>query len=384
MFWSNNKALNIAERLCSNWEAKMDAENVDEDRGRAEVFDALSHPARILILKALNEGSLGFADLKKKLGIESSGHLQHHINKLNGLIKTDDYGKYTLSDQGRDALYSVETVEKVTGSDANKKGKTRSLTRNIAMKASVITLAILLVLSSTIAVVEYNNMSSLQSVVGERDNALVERGKVTTWIDTALNLTQMTLNIKPPNASQYLNTLPNSNNRGMLTKIFLSFTALGYTYDPYPWPFNTELRNALNVPTDNGSIRLPDFGWNYLPGEYSHAGSGDPILMVGVTVRNDYTPDDAGSGLIGNRTSSYLSSINLDVRFYSYDGSIVQVANATGIPAPIPSQPTGKGGVAFLLGSGQTKKVVFYLSPSGLDINAINRYEIYVTSLSAY
>jgi DNA-binding transcriptional ArsR family regulator len=362
----------------------MSAENVDEDRRRAEIFDALSHPTRILILKALNEGSLGFADLKKKLGIESSGHLQHHINKLNGLIRTDDYGKYTLSDQGRDALYSVETVEKVTGSEANKNGKTRSLTRNIAMKASVITLAILLVLSSAIAAFEYRNTSSLQSVVSERDNTLVEHGKVTTWIDTALNLTQMILNIKPPNASQYLTTLPDSNNRGMLTKIFLLFTAPGYTYDPYPWPLSTELRNALNVPTDNGSIRLPDFGWDYLPGEYSHSGSGDPILMVGVTVRNDYTPNDAGSGLIGNRLGSYASYINLAVQFYGQDGNVVQGANATGIPAPLPSEPTGKGGVAFQLGSGQTKQIVFYFSPSGLDINVINRYEIYVTSLSAY
>ncbi len=91
----------------------MDVENVEEDRKRAEVFDALSHPTRIMLLKALSDEPLGFADLKKKLGIESSGHLQHHISKLGGLIKTDDYGKYTLSDQGKDALHSVDTVESV-------------------------------------------------------------------------------------------------------------------------------------------------------------------------------------------------------------------------------------------------------------------------------
>ncbi len=87
-------------------------------RQRAEIFDALGHPTRIIILKALNEEPLGFGDLKKKVGIDSSGHLQHHLNKLDGLIKTDDQGKYCLSDQGKDALLSVQTVEKAAGSAA--------------------------------------------------------------------------------------------------------------------------------------------------------------------------------------------------------------------------------------------------------------------------
>jgi DNA-binding HxlR family transcriptional regulator len=75
-----------------------DEQEVAKDRERAEVFDALGHPTRIVILKSLSEGALGFADLKKKTAIESSGHLQHHLTKLNGLIKTDEYGKYCLSD----------------------------------------------------------------------------------------------------------------------------------------------------------------------------------------------------------------------------------------------------------------------------------------------
>jgi DNA-binding HxlR family transcriptional regulator len=367
----------------------MCAEKVDEDRRQAEVFDALSHPVRIMILKTLNEESLGFADLKKKLGIESSGHLQHHINKLSGLIKTDDYGKYTLSDQGKDALHSVETVERVAGSKAKENEKTRTYRKNVVLKSTVVALALLLAFSSTLAVLEYNNASSLQSIISERDNALDERGKAITWLDTALNLTQLTLNMKPPNA-QYLDTLPDSNNQGKPTKIYLISTSPGYSYDPYTWPFTKELRDALEVPTDNGSIRLPDFGWIFFPGNYEFTvrGGDYPVLMIGVTVRNDYTPEDAGNGdlnaPIGNRTGSYVSSINLAVRLYSQNGSIIQVAEATGIPAPTASSPTAKGGVAFLLGSGQTKQVVFYLSPSDLDIDATDRYEIYVSSLSAY
>jgi DNA-binding transcriptional ArsR family regulator len=41
----------------------MENENeVEKDRQRAEVFDALGHPTRIVILKALSEGAVGFAD----------------------------------------------------------------------------------------------------------------------------------------------------------------------------------------------------------------------------------------------------------------------------------------------------------------------------------
>ncbi len=88
-------------------------EDVERERQRAEVFDALGHPTRIIVLKALSEGSLGFSDLKKRIGIESSGHLQHHLGKLNGLIRRDGQAKYCLSDQGKDALFAVQTVERV-------------------------------------------------------------------------------------------------------------------------------------------------------------------------------------------------------------------------------------------------------------------------------
>ena len=39
----------------------------ENDMRQAEVFDALGHPTRVVILKALSEGPAGFAELKKKL-----------------------------------------------------------------------------------------------------------------------------------------------------------------------------------------------------------------------------------------------------------------------------------------------------------------------------
>ena len=137
---------------------------VERDRQRAEVFDALGHPTRIVILKALSEGALGFADLKKKTAIDSSGHLQHHLTKLNGLIKTDEYGKYCLSDQGKDALLTVQTVEKTSGSRIKDTEKIRSYRFNskMVLKSVSLLLVVLLIASSAIALYEYNQTTVLQ------------------------------------------------------------------------------------------------------------------------------------------------------------------------------------------------------------------------------
>ncbi len=137
-----------------------DEKQVEQDRQRAEVFDALGHPTRIQILKVLNEGPLGFADLKKKTGIDSSGHLHHHLTKLNGLIKTDEYGKYCLSNEGKDALLTVQTVENAS---PNKEAKEKSHRHfKVGLKPVAILLMALLIASSAVAVYEYNQAANLQ------------------------------------------------------------------------------------------------------------------------------------------------------------------------------------------------------------------------------
>jgi DNA-binding transcriptional ArsR family regulator len=152
-----------------------DPSRIEQDKQRAEVFDALGHPTRIAILKVLSEGSLGFADLKKKTAIESSGHLQHHLTKLNGLIKTDEYGKYCLSDEGKDALLTVKTVENASGKkEVNGKGH-RHL--KIGLKPVAILLVALLVASSAIAVYEYSQASD--------NHAALLREKITNAVEIA-------------------------------------------------------------------------------------------------------------------------------------------------------------------------------------------------------
>jgi hypothetical protein len=101
--------------------------------------------------------------LKKKTAIESSGHLQHHLTKLNGLIKTDDYGKYCLSDQGKDALLTVRTVENIPPKN-NIKEKAHNGHFRVGLKPVVFLLMALLIISTAIAVYEYNQLTILNDI----------------------------------------------------------------------------------------------------------------------------------------------------------------------------------------------------------------------------
>jgi DNA-binding HxlR family transcriptional regulator len=142
-----------------------DEHAAEKDIHQAEVFDALGHPTRIVILKDLSEGPAGFAELKKKTGIESSGHLLHHLNKLNGLVKTDEYGKYCLSEQGKDALLSVQTVEKVSDLKANRKVADYIEHAETILKAITALFAILLVISSATAFYQLKNTGMFEQTI---------------------------------------------------------------------------------------------------------------------------------------------------------------------------------------------------------------------------
>jgi len=165
-------------------------DDAEADRQRAEVFDALGHPTRIVILKALSEGAMGFAELKKRIGIESSGHLQHHLSKLDGLIKTDEQGKYCLSEQGKDALLSVQTVEEMaTAGEKETVGfRIHGWSGKKVLKAAVALLAVLLVASSSVAILEYNQISQLQSEVNALKNELSPGSNVVWKHDFGVNI----------------------------------------------------------------------------------------------------------------------------------------------------------------------------------------------------
>ena len=74
---------------------------------RLELIETLGHTVRMRILKCLSEEQLSFSELKRRVGIESSGHIQYHLEKLDGLIKVTPEGKYALTDEGKEALRFV-------------------------------------------------------------------------------------------------------------------------------------------------------------------------------------------------------------------------------------------------------------------------------------
>ncbi len=86
--------------------------NGEEDTD-AMLFEAISHPVRIKMLFILQEQPLGFAELKRKVGISSSGNLQHHIRKLSTLVETNSSEEYILTDQGRESIVAISAVRNI-------------------------------------------------------------------------------------------------------------------------------------------------------------------------------------------------------------------------------------------------------------------------------
>ena len=75
-----------------------------------EVFEAISHPIRIAILKELAKKPIRFADLKRALKIKSGGRLDFHLKKMRSVITTDSDGLYTLNHRGFAALRAIHVV----------------------------------------------------------------------------------------------------------------------------------------------------------------------------------------------------------------------------------------------------------------------------------
>jgi len=82
------------------------------DRTRADLFEAIGHPVRIKVLEAIAAEPLTFSGLKKRVGIESSGHMTFHLEKLAHLIRTTSDGTYVLTDDGGEALRLIQTVHR--------------------------------------------------------------------------------------------------------------------------------------------------------------------------------------------------------------------------------------------------------------------------------
>jgi DNA-binding transcriptional ArsR family regulator len=93
-------------------EMSLDLESASVEE-RYRVFEAISHPTRVEILKLVEEKELSFSALKRELGLQSSGQLQHHLQKLSGFVAIEkESGCYGLTKTGRLALEIYDSSEK--------------------------------------------------------------------------------------------------------------------------------------------------------------------------------------------------------------------------------------------------------------------------------
>lgn len=133
----------------------MAADNHDD--GNAELYETLGHPTRILILRALSEKPASFSELKRATGIDSSGNLTFHLNKLGSLIRTTPDGNYALTDEGRDAIRVVTATEQVI---SHNKEMPRAREKISWSRAAVSIAIMLLLIGGTFLAMEGRAVSS--------------------------------------------------------------------------------------------------------------------------------------------------------------------------------------------------------------------------------
>lgn len=148
----------------------MDQDESKFDVSRAELFEALGHHTRITILQALGEKPMGFSDLKKKTGIESSGLLSFHLGKLTHLVTTTQDGNYTLTDQGKEAVRMIQ-VTKGNGGDESAI-KVRSSDRRPYLVIIGVFLAVMIALGG-VAVYQQGQLAALSNPVQPHNLVLV-------------------------------------------------------------------------------------------------------------------------------------------------------------------------------------------------------------------
>ena len=170
----------------------MSEEENHFDSSRAELFEALGHPIRVKILRTLEARPMGFAELKREVGIESSGHLQFHLGKLAGLVGTTSDGFYTLTDDGREAL-RVATVT----SQSHHRGSGWTWNLLPAAKATLVVVVVALIMLSAFAVVQQQQITSLnQSLSQQQAGTVVINGTRYAYAEIPLSSLSIPMTVK--------------------------------------------------------------------------------------------------------------------------------------------------------------------------------------------
>lgn len=117
----------------------------------SELFEKISHPTRVKILRLMEASPLNFSQLKNKLGIKSSGNLDHHIKKLEGLIYLDSDGLYKITDEGKTVLIVIRSIEySFAFKETRPAPQSRQVFRVLLAFLGIFTLAITITVLATI------------------------------------------------------------------------------------------------------------------------------------------------------------------------------------------------------------------------------------------
>ena len=149
----------------------QDSGSQDFDTTKAELFEAISHPVRIKILEALDERAMGFAELGRMVGIESGGHLSFHLTKLRHLIRTNTQGNYTLTGEGKEALWTIHALQKSGRESATVAGRAPLRHRSL-LKPVVAMILIAVVALGGFGFYQQSQFSSLQRQVNSQQGVI--------------------------------------------------------------------------------------------------------------------------------------------------------------------------------------------------------------------
>lgn len=161
--------------------------DADFNIARAELFEAMGHPNRIRIIRTLAERPFGFSELKKAVGMGSSGLLSFHLDKLIHLVKADSSGMYALTDEGREALHIIRSTINESGRNNGKHGSFIAYDRRNVVLAAV---TIGIIVFGSVAVYQQLEISALSGTVSlqssERANSTADLA-VSNFTVTRLN-----------------------------------------------------------------------------------------------------------------------------------------------------------------------------------------------------
>lgn len=214
------------------------------DSSRAELFEALGHPTRVRILRTLESKSMGFAELKREVGIESSGHLQFHLGKLTGLVTTNAEGSYALTDDGREAIRVLDAIP--AGSERISTTSRTSHKRDSWLKPLLAVLLTAIVVLAGVAIYQQNSqistlegqVSSLNSALSARPtfaNVTITGGSVpaSAWQNSSFPIAHVQCGGTQPTGSGWLNLTNTGNGPGTVGSVVVYVDTGLSTYARY-------------------------------------------------------------------------------------------------------------------------------------------------------